>query len=209
MRSPGARGDQEDSLSPGAGGGGAPEGLDGAGASVVPETGVTSSGAWVATDLAAQVVEMLVGAKKTIAAAESLTGGALTARIVDVPGASAVLRGGVVAYATELKALLLGVDLELLARRGAVDPDVALAMAAGVRSLLGADVGVATTGVAGPTAQDGVSPGTVFVAVDDGAGCRQVRRIDVPGSREVVRAESVTAALLLVLESSHREPRPV
>lgn len=157
-------------------------------------------------DLAAQVVAQLLGTGRTIATAESLTGGALAARIVDVPGASAVLRGGVVAYATDLKAELLGVDRALLARRGAVDPDVALAMAAGVRTRLGADVGVATTGVAGPTAQDGVEPGTVYVAVDGGTGPGLVRRLDVPGPREVVRAESVDAALRLVLEAGRPQP---
>jgi nicotinamide-nucleotide amidase len=136
----------------------------------------------------------------TLASAESLTGGALAARVVDVPGASVVLRGGVVAYATELKAQLLGVDQGLLSRQGAVDPDVALAMASGVRRLLGADVGVSTTGVAGPDPQDGVAPGTVYVAVDDGRGEPQVRRLELAGSRDVVRSQTVAAALRLVVE---------
>src|SRR4051812_47619675 len=86
----------------------------------------------------------------TIAVAESLTGGLLCAALVDVVGASRSLRGGVVAYATELKGALLGVDDAVLAARGAVDPEVARQMAAGVRVRLGADVGLATTGVAGP-----------------------------------------------------------
>jgi nicotinamide-nucleotide amidase len=136
----------------------------------------------------------------TLASAESLTGGGVAARVVDVPGASAVLRGGVVAYATDLKAQILGVDQGLLSRRGAVDPDVALAMAAGVRRLLGADVGVSTTGVAGPDPQDGVAPGTVYVAVDDGRGRPLVRRLDLEGARDAVRSQTVAAALHLVLE---------
>lgn len=136
----------------------------------------------------------------TLATAESLTGGGLAARVVDVPGASAVLRGGVVAYATDLKAQLLGVDQGLLSRRGAVDPDVALAMASGVRGLLGADVGVSTTGVAGPDPQDGVAPGTVYVAVDDGRGRPQVRRLTLEGGRDAVRSQTVAAAVRLVVE---------
>lgn len=151
-------------------------------------------------DRPARLVDLLVGSGRTLATAESLTGGALAARVVDVPGASAAFRGGVVAYATELKAQLLGVDTGLLSRRGAVDPDVALAMAAGVRARLGADVGVATTGVAGPESQDGVRPGTVFVAVDDGGGEPRVRRIVVEGPRDAVRTASVDAALELLDE---------
>lgn len=111
---------------------------------------VTVPAADAATTVAARLLAVMEGRGWTLAVAESLTGGAVCARLVDVPGASRVLRGGVTAYATDLKASLLGVDDELLAARGAVDPDVAAAMAAGVRERLGADVGLATTGVAGP-----------------------------------------------------------
>lgn len=89
----------------------------------------------------------------TLAVAESLTGGLLSARLVDVPGASLVHRGAVVAYATDLKARLLGVDDDLLTQRGPVDPDVALQMADGVRERIGADVGLATTGWPDPRAR--------------------------------------------------------
>ena len=102
---------------------------------------------------------------QTVAVAESLTGGMLCSALVEVPGASAVVRGGVVAYATELKHRLLGVDAGLLAAHGPVDPEVAAQMAHGVRELLGADWGLATTGVAGPGPQDGIAAGTVYVAV--------------------------------------------
>jgi nicotinamide-nucleotide amidase len=97
--------------------------------------------------------------------AESLTGGMLCSALIDVPGASAVVRGGVVSYATDLKHRLLGVDAGLLAANGPVDPDVATQMAHGVRERLGADWGVATTGVAGPDPQDGIAAGTVYIAV--------------------------------------------
>jgi PncC family amidohydrolase len=113
------------------------------------------SGPAAAEGLSARIVTALRAGGDTLAVAESLTGGLVTARVVDVPGASTVLRGGVVAYATDLKHALLGVDADLLAERGAVDPDVALAMARGVAGRLGSTWAVATTGVAGPDPQDG------------------------------------------------------
>ncbi|GAA1970056.1 CinA family protein [Isoptericola halotolerans] len=135
----------------------------------------------------------------TIGVAESLTGGLVTAALVEVPGASSVLRGAVVAYATELKATLLDVDGDLLAERGAVDPDVARAMADGVRRATGADVGLATTGVAGPEPQDGRPPGLVYVAVVTPAAAA-VRRLDVQADRMGVRTAAVGAVLGLATE---------
>ena len=140
----------------------------------------------------------LTAAGRTLAVAESVTAGLVCGRVADVPGASAVLRGGLVAYATDLKADLLGVDPALLAERGAVDPDVAAAMARGVRQRLGADIGVATTGVAGPAEQDGAPPGTVFVAVATAAG-EQVELHRFAGGRAAVRAAAVDAAVAAVL----------
>jgi len=141
-----------------------------------------------------------VGARGwTLAVAESLTGGLVSATLVDVPGASAVLRGAVVAYSTDLKATLLGVDPVLLEQRGAVDPDVARAMAIGVRARLGADVGLATTGVAGPDPQDGHPPGTVHVAVSTPDGTH-VRSLRLAGDRAAVRALSADAVLALGVE---------
>jgi nicotinamide-nucleotide amidase len=145
----------------------------------------------------ADLVAALAGRGQTLAVAESLTGGALTAAVVDVPGVSAVLRGGVVAYATELKHLLLGVDPDLLAAQGAVHPEVARQMAGGVRARLGATWGLATTGVAGPGSQDGHPPGTVFVAVA-GPDVDRVERLLLPGGRDEVRAATVGRALLLL-----------
>ncbi|MFD4653286.1 CinA family protein [Streptomyces sp. NPDC056721] len=114
---------------------------------------------------AAVVLRLLTERGETLAVAESLTGGLVAADITSVPGASRVFRGSVTSYATELKRDVLGVDGTLLAERGAVDPEVALQMATGVRRVLGADWGIATTGVAGPDEQDGQPVGTVFVAV--------------------------------------------
>lgn len=145
---------------------------------------------------AADVLAALARQGWTVAVAESLTGGLVTATLVDVPGASNALRGGVVAYATDLKATLLDVDPGLLAARGAVDPDVAEAMARGVRRGLRADVGLATTGVAGPGPQDGHPQGTVHVAVVTPRG-HDVRSLALPGGRAAVRAAACAAALRL------------
>jgi len=118
-----------------------------------------------ARELAAEVLTLLARAGWTVAVAESLTGGLVAAALTDVPGSSVAFRGGVVVYATELKAELLGVDVGMLAAHGPVYAPVAAAMAEGVRKRLGATVGLATTGVAGPGPQDGQPAGTVHIAV--------------------------------------------
>ncbi|PFG35924.1 nicotinamide-nucleotide amidase [Flavimobilis soli] len=148
---------------------------------------------------AAELVALAGAQGRTLAVAESLTGGALASAIVDVPGASAVFRGGVVAYATDLKASVLGVDADLLAREGAVHPDVAEQMATGVTRVAGASVGLATTGVAGPEPQDGQPVGTVFVAAAFD-GSPTVRRLSLDGDRATIRAAAVAAAIRLALE---------
>lgn len=148
-----------------------------------------------------QIVAGLAASGKTLAVAESITGGLLAAEVVAVPGASAVFRGGVVAYATELKSDVLGVDRKLLADRGPVDPAVAAAMAAGVARRLGADIGVASTGVAGPAPLGGIGPGLVFVAVSDSAaGVSSVRGLQLSGDRGEIRAETVARAVALLAE---------
>lgn len=155
---------------------------------------------------AAAAVRVATRAGVSVAVAESLTGGAVADALVSVPGASACLRGGVVAYATDVKRDLLGVDGRLLARHGAVHPDVAAAMAEGVRRVLGADFGVATTGVAGPDPQDGCPPGTVHVAVcgPDRTVVRSTTPGPVVGDRAAVRRAARDTALLLLLEEVRR-----
>ncbi|HKG50527.1 MAG TPA: CinA family protein [Actinomycetales bacterium] len=143
---------------------------------------------------AVAAVEVLGAAGRTVASAESLTGGLLGAALTSVPGSSKVYRGGVVAYATDLKQRLLGVDAELLARVGAVDPDVARGMAEGVRDRLGADYGVATTGVAGPEPQDGQPPGTVWLGLAGPAGSWAVD-VSCAGTRSDVRLTTTATAL--------------
>ena len=148
-------------------------------------------------ELAAQIVSVLGEREQTVAVAESLTGGLLGAAITDIPGASVVFRGGIIAYATELKAALLGVPAELLASYGPVHPDVAAAMAAGARDRLGATFGVATTGVAGPDPADGKPPGTVHIAVSSGPQS-VTRDLALAGARDEIRRDTVEQALGLL-----------
>jgi nicotinamide-nucleotide amidase len=147
-----------------------------------------------ADTLESVVVSLLRSGGATVATAESLTGGLLGGALTSVPGSSESYLGGVVAYATRAKADLLGVSSALLAERGAVDPDVAIAMATGVRERFGATYGLSTTGVAGPTAQDGVAAGTVFLGLA-GPGVRFSVPLTLPGDRVAVRRSSVLRAL--------------
>lgn len=140
-----------------------------------------------------------------MACAESLTGGLVCAELTAVPGASATVRGGVVAYATDCKVSVLGVDPALTARVGAVDPDVADQMAEGVRRLFDAEVGIATTGVAGPDPQDGQPVGTVHVSVATPAGIVR-RRLALGGTREEIRAETVRSSVVLAADAAARNP---
>ena len=149
-------------------------------------------------DLVARIVGVLGERGQTLATAESLTGGMLGAAITEIPGASAVYRGGVVAYATELKTALLGVPADLLAEHGPVHPDVAWAMATGVRDRLGATWGLATTGVAGPDSVDGLPPGTVHIAAS--AGVPATRALALAGDRNDIRRDTVEEALKLLWE---------
>ena len=147
----------------------------------------------------ADLVTRLAFAGHTVAVAESLTGGLVASALTDIPGASVVVRGGVLAYSTDLKAQVLGVDEGLLARVGAVDADVAEQMARGVRSLMGSTYGLATTGVAGPDKVDGKPVGTVYVAVV-GPDSSRVKALSLSGDRGDIRAHSVLAVLTLLAE---------
>lgn len=152
---------------------------------------------------AAALVERLLARGWTVAVAESLTGGLVTASLVAIPGASAVVRGGVVAYATPLKHTLVGVDAALLASEGPVHPQVAGQMAERVRAVAAVDgqaasVGIATTGVAGPTSQDDAPVGTVYVAVATPVETR-VEALSLAGSRTQIRTEAAREALELAL----------
>ncbi|MFF3859412.1 CinA family protein [Streptomyces sp. NPDC002209] len=153
--------------------------------------------------MAAEVLRLLAESDQTLAVAESLTGGMVAAELTAVAGASRSFRGSVTAYATELKHRLLGVDADLLAAEGAVNAQVAAEMAAGVRRVLGASWGIATTGVAGPDPQDGQPVGTVFIAVAGPMG-RKTVPLRLNGSRTEIRRESARTVLEL-LSSELRE----
>ncbi|WP_394942172.1 CinA family protein [Psychromicrobium sp. YIM B11713] len=145
------------------------------------------------------LVELMIQRRLSLATAESLTGGALAAELVGVPGVSAIFQGGVVAYQNRVKATVLGVSTELLDRVGSVDGEVARQMALGVCRAVGAEVGVATTGAAGPEPHDGKPVGTVFLAVAQ-AGRAQCREYHFSGDRAAIRAQAVRAALQLLAE---------
>jgi len=156
-----------------------------------------SSGAEAAASTA---IGMLIAGGQTIGTAESLTGGLVAAALTTVPGASAVVRGGIVAYAADLKNSLLGVPADLIERVGTVHSDVALAMASGARTRLGATVGVATTGVAGPDPADGQPVGTVHIAVS--APTRAVHEaLVLSGDRAEIRRSTVDRLLDLLLRT--------
>jgi len=141
------------------------------------------------------VVGLLRERGLTLALAESCTGGLLSARLTDVPGASAVLERGFVTYSNRAKVEETGVDPALLERHGAVSEEVAAALAAGARRVAGADVGVGITGIAGPDGGTAEKPvGLVFVAASGAAGTR-VRRSIFPGGRERVRFQATQVAL--------------
>lgn len=170
-----------------------------------------SASAAGSAELASRLIAELARLGMTIAVAESLTGGLVVAELVSVPGASAVVRGGVVAYATELKSRLLGVDAELLTARSPIDPEVAQQMAEGVRLRLGpggaaADIGLATTGVAGPEPQDGHPVGEVWLGLSIG-GRVEARGLALGGDRASIRAATVSESLMFVMERlPHRSP---
>lgn len=172
----------------------------------------------VSTASVAELIAALAGHGLTVATAESLTGGLLAAVLTEIPGSSAVVRGGLVVYATDLKRQLAGVDADLLAELGPVDPVVAAALADGARWRCGASIGIGLTGVAGPDPQDGVRVGTWFCAMSGPGDHRDGRsgpgaptpkpnpdgRADTEGShasttdvgrRGQIRAAAVRAAL--------------
>jgi len=146
---------------------------------------------------ASAVIAQAVAKGISLAVAESLTGGAVAADLVSIPGASAVFRGGVVAYYPVIKDDLLEVDAAALASGGAVTALVATQMAEGVAKRLSSDFAVATTGVAGPDPEpvSGQKPGTVFIAVAGTALGTLVRELSLTGDRAEIRAKATRAAL--------------
>ncbi len=153
---------------------------------------------------AALLVHELRRAGLTVATCESLTGGGVGFEITRIAGASNVYRGGIIAYASDLKASLVGVDSSWIDDHGVINEDTARQMAIGVRRLCGADLGLATTGVAGPEPQDGQPVGTVWLAVagegPQATDLMTTRRLLLRGTRDQIRRQTVEAALNLTLD---------
>lgn len=151
---------------------------------------------------AQEVVELLTAKKLSLAIAESLTGGMLCSELIGIPGASKVILGSIVAYQTGLKSAALGVNAELLEKVGAVDGEVAVMMAEGVRSRLALQllmdtnnvIGIATTGVAGPDTQDGKPVGLAYIAIVGARGI-QVWEDQFPGDRQAIRRQVTERAI--------------
>lgn len=152
-----------------------------------------------------ELITALLARGLTVAVAESLTGGMLVAELISVAGASGVINGGVVAYNTEIKASVLGVDAALLAEYGPVHPEVARQLARNVRDRLAvaghpADLGIATTGVAGPDSVGGNAPGVVFLGLSLG-DVTLARELSLRGTRQQIREQTVVAALEWLAEA--------
>lgn len=147
---------------------------------------------------AADLVQELAARRLTLATCESLTGGLIGAVITSVPGASAVYRGGLVTYASDLKTTLAGVDDAWIASNGVINAETASQMAVGAMRRCGADLGVAVTGVAGPDAQDGHAPGEVWVGVASTHADPVAHRLDLQGDRGEVRRQTVQQAVDLL-----------
>jgi nicotinamide-nucleotide amidase len=150
--------------------------------------------------LAAQAVRQGLETGRTVATAESLTAGMVSAVLADTPGASGMLQGGVVAYQNSVKESVLNVPGGLLSRVGSVDGDVARAMAEGARTVLGADVGLSTTGVAGPDGHDGKPVGTVYIGIATAAGSTAFEYA-FDGNRAEIRGLACGAALERLFEA--------
>ncbi|MFD4294916.1 CinA family protein [Rhodococcus sp. NPDC058505] len=144
------------------------------------------------------LVAALTERRETVATAESLTAGLLAATIAGVPGASVVLRGGLIVYATDLKVGLAGVSAATLAADGPVAASTAAELATGAAARCGSDWGIGLTGVAGPDPQDGTPVGTVFLGVAGRDGVA-VRRLTLPGGRWEIRRAAVAEAVSDVL----------
>ena len=150
--------------------------------------------------LSSEVISRLAG--KTLATAESLTGGGIGAELTSVPGASLVYKGGIISYVNDVKAEVLGVPREILDRYGAVSAWTVGYMATGVRKLLKADIAVSVTGLAGPGGDEfGHCVGTVYIGYESDSNSL-VKEFRFQGNREAVRQQTTEAALNLILEQN-------
>jgi len=149
------------------------------------------------SDLAAKVIDLLRERRESISCAESITGGALTAALVSISGASDVLLGSIVAYSKEMKINQLGLSAELITEKGLVSKEVALEMAKGARQKLGSSWAISSTGSAGPRALDGSSPGEIWIAIV-GPDRQESVKLSLNGARQEVINGAVESALTLL-----------
>ena len=149
------------------------------------------------SDLAAKVIDLLRERSESISCAESITGGALTAALVSISGASDVLLGSIVAYSKEMKINQLGLSAELITEKGLVSKEVALGMAKGANQKLGSSWAISSTGSAGPRALDGSSPGEIWIAIV-GPDRQESVKLSLNGARQEVISGAVESALTLL-----------
>ena len=173
-----------------------------------PSAGPPDAAVEQLTPTAAQTIQLLLNRDCTVATCESLTGGGIGVALTSVAGASAVFRGGLITYASDLKASLAGVDAEFIAEHGVINEHTAKQMAVGAAWNCRADVGVSCTGVAGPDDEDGEAPGTVWLGLalpprwDDPI---RARLLSLEGDRGQIRAQTIASALTW-LNDCLREP---
>jgi nicotinamide-nucleotide amidase len=149
-------------------------------------------------DLAYELIQKLGQGHLTISVAESLTGGLVAASLTQIPGASAVFKGGIIAYGDEIKQQVLKVDPALITKFTSISEPVAQSMATNVREIMNTDIGIATTGVAGPDKSDGFAPGIVFVAISIGDH-KICQKLELVGDRTQIRDQSVNEIFKLTL----------
>ncbi len=149
-------------------------------------------------DLAFELIKKLGQHNLTISVAESLTGGLVAASLTQIPGASAVFKGGIIAYRDETKQQVLKVDPALITKFTSISEPVAQSMATNIREIMNTDIGIATTGVAGPDKSEGFAPGIVFVAISIGDH-NICQKLELVGDRTQIRDQSVNAIFKLTL----------
>ena len=149
-------------------------------------------------DLAYEIIQKLGQRHLTISVAESLTGGLVAASLTQIPGASAVFKGGIIAYGDEIKQQVLKVDPALITKFTSISEPVAQSMATNIREIMNTDIGIATTGVAGPDKSDGFAPGIVFVAISIGDH-KICQKLELVGDRTQIRDQSVNEIFKLTL----------
>jgi len=152
----------------------------------------------LASELASSLIKKLQEKNLTLAAAESLTGGLVAASLTEIPGASKVFKGSITAYSDEIKQNVLNVKSEIITNFTSISEQVALAMAINVRKIMKSDIGISTTGVAGPEKSAGFAPGLVFVALSIGDH-NMCQKLEITGDRSKIRNQTVHEILQLTL----------